>query len=63
MLKLSNICENAILNTYLLSLLLQNARHMVLNHKPMYSYFGIGSIECALNMLIHWHKLTPLSET
>ena len=32
-----------------LSLLLQNATHIVLNHHSMNSYSGIGSIECTLD--------------
>ena len=40
-----------ILNVSLLSLLLQNARHTVLNHHSAYSYSGIGSIERTLSLL------------
>ena len=49
-LKLSNTCYNAFLDISLSALLLQNARHTVLNHHFTYSYSGIGSIERALRL-------------
>ena len=52
--KLSNTCYETIFNIFLVSFLLQIAKHTILDHHSMCSYLGIGLIECTLN---HPHSL------